>query len=102
MLLVPHFTIVHQKEAAVVESWGKFEKVLHAGVHLILPWQSVAGKLSLKVQEMPVNVETKTKDDVFARVLIAVQRHRQQSARGAGGPGQDRTVVRAVAYDLVR
>lgn len=72
-MIIPYFTIVHQKQAAVVETLGKFEKVLQAGFHLILPWQSVAGKLSLKVQELQVNVETKTKDDVFVRVLIAVQ-----------------------------
>ena len=72
-MLVPYFTIVRQKQAAVVESWGRFDKVLHAGVHFVLPWQSVAGKLSLKVQELQVNVETKTKDDVFVKVLIAVQ-----------------------------
>lgn len=73
MLPFPTITIVRQKTAAVVELLGRFEKVLDAGVHLILPWQSVVGKLSLKVQELQVEVETKTKDDVFVQLLIAVQ-----------------------------
>jgi regulator of protease activity HflC (stomatin/prohibitin superfamily) len=72
-MFVPHITVVRQKTAAVIESFGRFEKVLHAGTYIVLPWQSVAGKLSLKVQELQVNVETKTKDDVFVRLLIAVQ-----------------------------
>ncbi|MFN3651068.1 MAG: SPFH domain-containing protein [Armatimonadota bacterium] len=72
-MLIPYFIVVRQKTAAVVESWGRFEKVLHAGTYLVLPWQSVAGRVSLKVQELQVNVETKTKDDVFVHLLIAVQ-----------------------------
>ena len=46
-----------------------------AGPHLVLPWESVAAKLSLKVQEMQVGVETKTSDDVFVKLLMAVQYH---------------------------
>lgn len=72
-MLIPYFAIVHQKTAAVVESWGRFERVQHAGLFVVLPWQSIAGRVSLKVQELQVNVETKTLDDVFVRVMIAVQ-----------------------------
>lgn len=72
-MLIPHLTIVHQKQAAVIESLGRFDKVLHAGLHVVMPWQSLVGKISLKVQELQVNVETKTQDDVFVRLLIAVQ-----------------------------
>jgi regulator of protease activity HflC (stomatin/prohibitin superfamily) len=72
-MVLPYFTIVRHKSAAVLESFGRFERVLHAGGHLILPWQSVAGRLSLRVQELQVSVETKTEDDVFVRLLIAVQ-----------------------------
>jgi len=72
-MLIPHLTIVHQKEAAIVERLGRFESVLHAGLHVIMPWQSVRGKLSLKVQELQVEVETKTRDDVFVKLQIAVQ-----------------------------
>ncbi|MGV3721338.1 MAG: SPFH domain-containing protein [Actinomycetota bacterium] len=72
-MLIPYFAIVHQKTAAVVESWGRFERVQHAGLFVVLPWQSIAGRISLKVQELQVNVETKTVDDVFVRVMIAVQ-----------------------------
>ena len=68
-MIIPHIIVVRQKTAAIVESWGRFEKVLHAGTYIVLPWQSVAGRVSLKVQELQVNVETKTKDDVFVHLL---------------------------------
>jgi regulator of protease activity HflC (stomatin/prohibitin superfamily) len=72
-VVIPHIVVIRQKTAAVVESWGRFERVLHAGTYVVLPWQTVAGRLSLRVQELQVNVETKTSDDVFVRLLIAVQ-----------------------------
>jgi regulator of protease activity HflC (stomatin/prohibitin superfamily) len=74
-MLIPYFTIVRQKQVAIVESFGKFAKIVGAGPCMVMPWESVATRLSLKVQEMQVNVETKTSDDVFVKLLIAVQYH---------------------------
>lgn len=67
------FFIVREQSAAVVENLGKFSRVCFSGLHFKLPWESVAGRLTLRIQEMQVNVETKTSDDVFVRALIAVQ-----------------------------
>jgi regulator of protease activity HflC (stomatin/prohibitin superfamily) len=72
-MLIPYFTIVRTKQVAVVEAMGKFSRIIAAGPKLILPWESVVGRLSLKVKEMQVSVETKTLDDVFVKLLIAVQ-----------------------------
>jgi len=72
-MLFPYFSIVRTKQVAIVESFGRYEKTVPAGPYLVLPWQSIAVKLSLKVQEMQVSVETKTGDDVFVKLLIAVQ-----------------------------
>ena len=72
-MLIPYFTIIRTKQVAVVEAMGKFSRVIGAGPKLILPWESVVGRLSLKVKEMQVSVETKTLDDVFVKLLIAVQ-----------------------------
>lgn len=71
--MIPTYTVIRQKEAAVVESLGRFHRVLSAGFHFIKPWEKVVGRLSLKVQELQVTVETKTLDDVFVKLLIAVQ-----------------------------
>jgi regulator of protease activity HflC (stomatin/prohibitin superfamily) len=68
------FFIVKQQTAFVVERFGKFQSVRHAGFQLKVPFMDrVAGKLSLKVQQLDVVVETKTKDDVFVKLKVSVQ-----------------------------
>ncbi len=71
--MLPRFTIVKEKTAAIMERLGKFSKVAMPGFHILLPIDRVAGTVSLRIQEMNVNVETKTVDDVFVRVSVAVQ-----------------------------
>ena len=66
--------IVKQQSAAVVERFGKFISVRHSGLQIKIPIvDRVAGRLSLRVQQLDVVVETKTKDDVFVKVKVSVQ-----------------------------
>jgi len=66
--------IVKQQTTIVIERFGKFNSIKHAGLNIIIPIiDQVAGQLSLKIQQLDVEVETKTKDDVFLRVNISVQ-----------------------------
>lgn len=66
--------IVKQQTSIVIERFGKFESVRHAGFNLIIPVvDKVAGILNLKIQQLDVDVETKTKDDVFIKINISVQ-----------------------------
>ena len=66
--------IIKQQSAGVVQRLGKFERVALAGFHLKIPFiDQVAGKVNLKVQQLDVNVETKTKDDVFVHLKVSVQ-----------------------------
>lgn len=66
--------IVKQQTAIIIERFGKFNSIRIAGFNLIIPGiDQVAGELSLKIQQLDVEVETKTKDDVFLRVNISVQ-----------------------------
>lgn len=68
------FFIVKQQTAYVVERFGKFQSVRHAGFQLKVPvMDRISGKLSLKVQQLDVVVETKTKDDVFVKLKVSVQ-----------------------------
>lgn len=68
------FFIVQTKEAAVIETFGKFSRISGAGLRIKIPLiQRIAGRINLKVLELPVVVETKTKDDVFVKVVISVQ-----------------------------
>ena len=74
LLLFFTFFIVKQQSAAVVERFGKFVNVRQSGLQLKIPIiDSVAGRLSLRIQQLDVVVETKTKDDVFVKLKVSVQ-----------------------------
>ena len=65
---------VNQQTAAVIERFGKFKKIANAGLNFKIPLiDRVAGKLSLRVQQLDVKVETKTEDNVFLFVVVSVQ-----------------------------
>lgn len=66
---------VEQSTVAVKEHFGKFNRVLQPGCHC-MPWclgYQVAGSLSLRVHQLDVRCETKTKDNVFVTVVASVQ-----------------------------
>ena len=68
------FFMVKQKNAYIIERLGKFHKVSKAGLNLKIPLiDSISGTVNLKVRELPVEVETKTKDDVFVKITVTVQ-----------------------------
>lgn len=65
---------VKQQTAAVVERWGRFQSIKSSGLQFKIPvFDKVAGKVSLKVQQLDVNVETKTRDNVFVKLKVSVQ-----------------------------
>ncbi|UJH90207.1 SPFH domain-containing protein [Antarcticibacterium sp. 1MA-6-2] len=65
---------VRQQKSAVVERFGKFHSIRNSGLHFKVPIiDQIAGRISLKVQQLDVLVETKTKDDVFVKLKISVQ-----------------------------
>ena len=73
-VLLTMFVLVHQQDSVVIERLGKFNRILGPGLHLKLPlFERVAGKLSLRIQQLEVPVETKTNDNVIVNVSIAVQ-----------------------------
>ncbi|KAH9739963.1 Hypersensitive-induced response protein 2 [Citrus sinensis] len=66
---------VEQSKVVIREQFGKFDHVLEPGCQC-LPWclgYKVAGRLSLRVQQLDVKCETKTKDNVFVNVVASVQ-----------------------------
>lgn len=66
--------IVKQQTAIIIERFGKFQSIRQSGFNLIIPGiDQVAGEVSLKIQQLDVEVETKTKDNVFVRLNISVQ-----------------------------
>ena len=66
--------IVKQQTTAVVERFGKFHSIRTPGLNLKIPViDRVAGRVSLRIQQLDVIVETKTQDDVFVHLKISVQ-----------------------------
>ena len=74
ILLKGTLYMVKQQTAVVIERLGKFHKVSGAGLQFKIPLiDSIAGDINLRVRELPVEVETKTKDDVFVKIIVSVQ-----------------------------
>ena len=70
------FFQVHTAEAVVVQRMGKFQRVASAGINFKLPWlDQIAGRIDLRVQQLALDVETKTKDNVFVKIPVSVQYH---------------------------
>jgi regulator of protease activity HflC (stomatin/prohibitin superfamily) len=74
LLLLGTFFIVKQQTAAIIERFGRFTSVRQSGLHLKIPFvDRISGRLTLKIQQLDVVVETKTKDDVFVKLKVSVQ-----------------------------
>ncbi|WP_299098179.1 SPFH domain-containing protein [uncultured Winogradskyella sp.] len=74
VVLISSFFVVKQQTSAIIERFGKFQSIRHSGLQLKIPLiDKVAGKLSLKIQQLDVIIETKTLDDVFVRLKVSVQ-----------------------------
>ena len=66
--------VVKQQTAAVIERFGKFLAIRQSGLHFKIPLiDKIAGRISLRILQLDVIVETKTKDDVFVKLKVSVQ-----------------------------
>ena len=73
VLLSGIFT-VKQQSAALIERLGRFHSIKRSGLHFKIPFiDRVAGRVNLKIQQLDVLVETKTKDNVFVKLKVSVQ-----------------------------
>ena len=74
IILISSFFIVKQQTAAIIERFGRFQSIRQSGLQLKIPLvDRVSGRLSLKIQQLDVIIETKTKDDVFVKLKVSVQ-----------------------------
>ncbi len=74
VILISAFFVVKQQTAAVIERFGKFQSIRQSGLQLKIPLvDKISGKLSLKIQQLDVMIETKTLDDVFVVLKVSVQ-----------------------------
>ena len=73
-ILLSSFFTVKQQTSVIIERFGKFHSVRQSGLHLKIPLiDRVAGRVNLKIQQLDVIIETKTKDNVFVKLKVSVQ-----------------------------
>lgn len=83
LFLFGTFFIVKQKTAVIIERLGRFQRVARSGFNIKIPIiDKKAGVVNLRVMELPVEVETKTKDDVFVRLIVSVQYYVVETQEG--------------------
>lgn len=74
IIVITGIFTVKQQTAAVIERFGRFLSIRNSGLHIKIPIvDRIAGRINLKIQQLDVNVETKTKDDVFVHLKVSVQ-----------------------------
>ena len=73
-LILASFFTVKTAQVAVITRFGKFLRVAEPGLNWKVPlFDSVAGTMSLRVNQITLTMETKTKDNVFVTIPISVQ-----------------------------
>lgn len=74
LVLISGVFVVKQQTSAVIERFGKFIAIRRPGIHFKVPLiDKVSGRVSLRILQLDVIVETKTKDDVFVKLKVSVQ-----------------------------
>ena len=73
-LVLGSFFTVNTAQIAIITRFGKFLRVAEPGLNWKVPYfDSVAGIVSLRVNQIALTMETKTKDNVFVTIPISVQ-----------------------------
>lgn len=74
LVILDGLFIVRQQTSAIVERFGRFTRIAPAGLNIKIPFiDRIAGRVSLRIQQLDVKIETKTKDNVFVNVIVSVQ-----------------------------
>jgi len=73
-IVLGSFFTVETSQVAIVQRLGKFARVAGPGLNWKTPWlEVVVARMSLKVQQFDVKVETKTQDNVFVQIPVSIQ-----------------------------
>ena len=97
---------VDQSSLAIKEVFGKYDDVLEPGCHCV-PWcfgSRVAGALSLRVKQLDVRCETKTKDNVFVTVVASIQ-YRALAEKAVDAYyklSNTRSQIQSYVFDVIR
>ena len=65
---------VSQQTAKIVERFGKFNKIATSGLNSKIPFvDRIATTMNLRIQQLDIEVETKTLDNVFVKTIVSIQ-----------------------------
>ncbi|AWM13638.1 SPFH domain-containing protein [Flavobacterium sp. NRK F10] len=74
IFIISLFFTVKQQTSVIIERFGKFNSIRNSGLQLKIPIiDRVAGRVNLRIQQLDVIIETKTKDNVFVKLKVSVQ-----------------------------
>jgi len=74
LLLFFSLFMVKQQTAAIIERFGKYQSIRHSGLQIKIPIiDRIIGRISLRILQLDVTVETKTSDNVFVKLKVSVQ-----------------------------
>ncbi len=74
VIFLSSFFTVKQQTSAIVERFGRFNSIRNSGLQLKVPViDRIAGRVNLRIQQLDVIIETKTKDNVFVKLKVSVQ-----------------------------
>ena len=74
-ILISMLYVVRQQSVAIVERFGRYQKIATSGIHMRLPFgiDKIAARIQLRLLQSEIVVETKTKDNVFVMMTVATQ-----------------------------
>jgi len=107
LLIFKSVLITKQKTANLIERFGKFVSIRHAGLSFIIPFvDRVAYSQNLRIQELEVDVETITKDKVSVHIRVAVQYYIQDNPESIKNSAYElsdfRNQIRSYVFDEIR
>lgn len=74
VIILSSFFTVEQQSVYLVERFGKFVRIAEPGLNFKIPFiELIRDKVSLRVMQLDVEVETKTLDNVFIHITTSVQ-----------------------------
>lgn len=75
VILFSSLYVVRQQSVAIIERFGKYQKLSNSGIHLRLPFgiDHIAARVQLRLLQSEIVVETKTQDNVFVMMNVATQ-----------------------------
>jgi len=73
-MCIPCAFTISTSEAGLIERFGRYERTVQAGLSCVIyPCEALVGRVSFRVQQIDVRVETKTLDNVFLTATVSVQ-----------------------------